>query len=221
MGPGSLQDCVWPTSVLEGAQVCRIFSPFPSQQLGLYVKENQLRRPEVSFSMLQPCSLGTYRAFLPHTLVMAPINCHAGPEAERAQFLQFIIVRGKRTSPKEDEKQEDTAVRDSYKQSRWNTLVLSAMRKPPAIPVLWSPPHIVCTPTPSWSQRAERKPLTTSQSPASPWHSPLYATIFRHRIIAKPSGAASTSSLNPRAPPHKTSKLLPKSEANSYNQPFC
>lgn len=157
MGPGSLQDYVWPTSMLEGAQVCRIFSPSPSQQPGLYVNENQSPRPEASFSMLQPGSLGTCRAFLHRSLVMAPLSCHDWPEAERAQFLQSITTCGKRTSLKEAEKQEHTAVGDCYKQSRWNMLVLSAMREPPAIPALWFPPQIACTPNPFLKPKDRKK----------------------------------------------------------------
>ena len=143
--------------MLEGAQVCRIFSPSPSQQPSLYVKDNQSRRPEGSFSMLQPGSWGTCRAFLPHSLATVPLSGCARPEAERAQFLQSITICGKKTSLKEDQKQEHMAVGDFYKQSRWNTLVLGAMREPPAILVLWLPPQIACTPNPFLKPKGRKK----------------------------------------------------------------
>lgn len=62
-------------------------------------------------------------------------------EDERAQFSQSITVCGKKISLGQDKKQK-------HKQSRWNTLVLGAMREPPAIPALWCPPQITCTPSP-------------------------------------------------------------------------
>lgn len=43
---------------------------------------------------------------------------------------------------------------------------------------------------------------------------------FKYRIIAKTSSTVPAFSLNPRASHHKTSHLLPKREASSYNQCF-
>lgn len=66
-------------------------------------------------------------------------------------------MRGKRTSLEEDEKQECTAAGDCYKQSRSNTLDLTAMRKSPAIPALQSPPQIAFSPNPFLKPKGRKK----------------------------------------------------------------
>lgn len=105
----------------------------------------------------------------------------------------------------------------SQGETRW----FWVLRESPQQPLLYgSLPKSHAPPTLPWSQRAERRPLPTSQSPSSLGNFPLYATIFRYTMIAKTSGTASAFSLNPRASPHKTSQFLSKREASSYNQPF-